>query len=54
MIPPLLMDVQPHHRVSPFNGIAYALLTPWKCLDMCAAPGSKVCFSVSGDPRCSR
>lgn len=27
MIPPLFLDVQPHHRV----------------LDMCAAPGSKTC-----------
>ena len=30
MLPPLFLDVEPHHKV----------------LDMCAAPGSKVCFII--------
>jgi 16S rRNA C967 or C1407 C5-methylase (RsmB/RsmF family) len=43
MIPPLVLDVEPHHKV--FELKPYA--TPhdthaFQVLDMCAAPGSKV------------
>lgn len=37
MIPPLLMDVEPHHRV----GCERCTLLTYQCLDLCAAPGSK-------------
>jgi 16S rRNA C967 or C1407 C5-methylase (RsmB/RsmF family) len=46
MIPPLLLDVEPHHFVS-WRGEARrsdreADNANSQCLDMCAAPGSKV------------
>ena len=41
MIPPLLMDVQPHHYVSYKPTLTLSSHNA-QCLDMCAAPGSKV------------
>ena len=45
MIPPLLLDVEPHHYVSfhvSSKSNPTADLESLQCLDMCAAPGSKV------------
>ena len=50
MIPPLLLNVKPHHKVGDgldslvcHNNIYifYGTIFPLKVLDMCAAPGSK-------------
>lgn len=47
MIPPLLLDVEPHHYVRPHRSKieiqrSEASLSS-QVLDLCAAPGSKVC-----------
>ena len=46
MIPPLLLDVQPHHKVCHMTFVLsrdqlIRLLSLPQVLDMCAAPGSK-------------
>ena len=49
MIPPLFLKVEPHHRVSsPQNELQTELTI--QCLDMCAAPGSKVSVMLPNRP----
>lgn len=43
MIPPLVLDVEPHHKVSQLESYTAPRGTHVsQVLDMCAAPGSKV------------
>jgi len=45
MLPPLFLDVQPHHRVSCLCSPRNFEADKVKVMDMCAAPGSKVAIS---------
>jgi len=45
MLPPLFLEVEPHHMVStsPFSCLLPGFKVNWlEVMDMCAAPGSKV------------
>ena len=45
MIPPLFLDVEPHHKVflaTVFVSFLHSALNCYQVMDMCAAPGSKV------------
>ena len=46
MLPPLFLEVEPHHMVStsPFSSLPGSKVIFLEVMDMCAAPGSKVCI----------
>ena len=48
MLPPLFLDVEPHHRVRIHTTtlLPPSLIDGLQVMDMCAAPGSKVIITI--------